>query len=176
MGYTESLRSKVSARQCDILARIFNIAAWPQPNVGARSCLPCRSPGEGWSRPWERAQSLDLARDPEPACGELVESIERASLRPYLHQNRRKHLRSEPILAQSPPPLRSLICTRFICQRWSQDMRASSLSGFAIPVSAKQAATRPVRIQWPRRSSLSEGGHAAKQTADAVWVRSEYFE
>ena len=26
-------------------------AAPPQPKVGARSCLPCRSLGEGWSRP-----------------------------------------------------------------------------------------------------------------------------
>ena len=54
------------------------------------------------------------------------------------------------------------------------NVKASSLSGFALSVSAK-APTRPVRIQWPRRSSLREGGHAAKQTADAVWVESEYY-
>ena len=48
-------------------------------------------------------------------------------------------------------------------------MDFSSLSGFALSVSAK-APMRPVRIQWPRRSSLREGGHAANQTADAVWL------
>ena len=53
--------------------------------------------------------------------------------------------------------------------------RAGSLSGFALPVSAK-APTRSVRIQWPRRSSLREGGHAAKQTAYAVeQIQITYF-
>jgi hypothetical protein len=54
-----------------------------------------------------------------------------------------------------------------------------NLSGFALPVSAKQAPTRPVRIQWPRHSSLSEGGHVPKQMAGAIWgelERSPTFE
>jgi len=54
---------------------IFACADTYSSVVGARSCLPCRSLGEGWSRPRERAQPLDFARDPE--------LVERASLRPY---------------------------------------------------------------------------------------------